>query len=86
MASLETSSMLPPQMNSAESSTATDNAWVVEILAEDNLRLADAKQLKPYGRAKLGVATRIVMWAMRIYVLLSFILIIAQIYISLRPN
>ena len=64
----------------------SENAWVVEILGADDLKLAEAKQLAPYGRAQLGIATRILMWAMRVYVLLSLILIIAQIYISLNPH
>lgn len=64
----------------------SDNTWVVEILGADDLKLAEAKQLAPYGRAQLGIATRILMWAMRIYVLLSMILIVAQLYISLKPH
>ena len=62
----------------------SDNTWVVEVLEADDLKLAEAKQLAPYGRAHLGTATRILMWAMRVYVLLSLILIVAQIYISLN--
>jgi hypothetical protein len=70
----------PTHMNDA------DKARVVEILGADNLRLAEARLAEPYGRAQLGTATRILMWAMRIYVVLSLILIVAQIYISLKPH
>jgi hypothetical protein len=64
----------------------SDKQWVVDILKEDNLKLAESNHLGTYGRAQLGPATKVLMWAMRIYVVLSFILIIAQIYISLRSN
>lgn len=61
-----------------------DNAWVVEVLESDDLRLANSRRLEPYGRAKLGRWVTILLWAMRIYVLLSILLIVAQIYISLK--
>jgi len=64
----------------------SNNKWVVDILNEDHLRLSESNQAKIYGRAKLGKATKILMWAMRVYVVLSFILIIAQIYISLHSK
>jgi len=64
----------------------SDKEWVIDILKADNLKLAESNQIGTYGRAKLGPVTRILMWAMRIYVVLSFILIVAQIYISLHSN
>jgi hypothetical protein len=64
----------------------SSNKWVVDILKADHLGLADSIRTETYGRAKLGRATKIVMWAMRVYVVLSFILIIAQIYISLHSK
>ena len=63
-----------------------DSAWVVEVLGADNLQLSEANKLEPYGRAKLGVATKILMWAMRFYVLFSLVLIAAQLYISLHAH
>jgi len=63
-----------------------DNAWVVEVLGTDNLKLAEAKRSEPYGRAQLGTATRILLWAMRLYVLFSLVLIAAQLYISLKAQ
>lgn len=63
-----------------------DSAWVVEVLGADELRLAEAKRLEPYGRAKLGNFTKLVMWTMRFYVLFSLILIAAQLYISLHAH
>lgn len=66
-----------------------DNAgkqWVVDILKEDNLKLAESNHIGTYGRAQLGRGTKILMWGMRIYVVLSFILIVAQIYISLHSK
>ena len=64
----------------------SDSAWVVEVLGADNLQLSEAKKLEPYGRAKLGVATKVLMWAMRFYVLFSLVLIAAQLYISLHTH
>ena len=66
------------------SSKVEDKAWVVEVLKSDDLRLANSSRLEPYGKAELKPFVRILLWAMRIYVLLSFVLIMAQIYISLR--
>jgi len=74
------------QVGQANTAHTTDNAWVVQILEADHLRLSESKQLEPFGRAKLGKWTKILMWAMRFYVILSFILIIAQIYISLKAH
>lgn len=64
----------------------SNNKWVVDILNSDNLRLAESNHLETYGRAHLGKATKILMWAMRVYVVLSFVLIVAQIYISLHSK
>lgn len=64
----------------------SDKQWVVDVLKADHLRLAESSYVETYGRAKLGTATRILMWAMRIYVVLSFVLIVAQIYISLHSQ
>jgi hypothetical protein len=64
----------------------SNNKWVVDILKADHLRLAESSRAETYGRAKLGKATKILMWAMRVYVVLSFVLIIAQIYISLHSK
>lgn len=69
-----------------DNTDTSDNTWVVEILEADDLKLAEAKLSESYGRAQLGIATRILMWAMRLYVLLSLLLIVAQIYISLKPQ
>ena len=62
----------------------SDNAWVVEVLGADNLKLSETRQTKLLGRAHLSVATRALMWGMRVYVLLSLVLIVAQIFISLK--
>jgi hypothetical protein len=64
----------------------SNNKWVVDILKADHLRLAESSRTATYGRAQLGTATKVLMWAMRIYVVLSFILIVAQIYISLHSK
>lgn len=72
--------------NSQQNADPFDNEWVVKVLDADDLKLAEAKESTLYGRAKLGLVTRILMWAMRVYVLLSVILIIAQIYISLKAH
>jgi hypothetical protein len=68
------------------STANTDKDWVVDVLKADHLRLSESNRAGTYGRAKLGTATIILMWAMRVYVVLSFILIMAQIYISLHSK
>ncbi|GEM_PF-3234704 len=65
-------------------SNVEDKAWVVEVLKSDDLRLANSRRLEPYGKAELKPFVRLLLWAMRIYVLLSLVLIVAQIYISLK--
>ena len=70
----------------ANTAGSQDQAWVTEVLEADQLRLADAKRLEPYGRARLNTATRALMWAMRLYVLFSLVLIAAQLYISLHAR
>jgi len=61
-----------------------DKSWAIEVLKSDNLSLANARYRKPYGKAELKPFIKILLWTMRVYVLLSFILIIAQIFISLK--
>lgn len=80
MAKIETTNGFTNKLNNS------DKEWVVDILKENNLKLAESNHIGAYGRAQLGPATKVLMWAMRIYVVLSFILIVAQIYISLHSN
>lgn len=61
----------------------SDNAWAAKILQADGLNLSESVA-KPYGRAKLGLFSKILLWGMRVYVVLSFVLIAAQLYISLK--
>ncbi len=63
---------------------ARSQVWVIDILKSDDLHLANAKNAGPYGRAKLKPSVKILLWAMRIYVLLSLVLIVAQLFISLK--
>ena len=65
-------------------SNVENNDCVIEILNSDNLSLANAKCSKPYGKAELKPFVKILLWTMRVYVLLSFILIVTQIFISLK--
>jgi len=60
-----------------------DRSWAAQVLQADELRLAGSR-VEPYGRAKLGLFSKILLWGMRIYVVLSFVLIAAQLYISLK--
>ena len=62
---------------------AQDKAWVAEVLHSDELRLS-ASHAEPLGRATLGMFSKFLLWGMRGYVVLSFVLIAAQIYISLK--
>lgn len=61
-----------------------NQTWAFNILKSDHLCLANERRTKPYGRARLSPFINILLWTMRIYVLLSFILIIVQIIISLK--
>jgi hypothetical protein len=62
---------------------ALTGAWAAEVLQADELTLSGSTA-KPYGRAKLGLFSKILLWGMRGYVVLSFVLIAAQLYISLK--
>lgn len=64
-------------------SNVLSGAWAAEVLQADELRLSGSS-VKPYGRAKLGLFSKILLWGMRVYVALSFVLIAAQLYISLK--
>ena len=64
-------------------SASAENAWAANILQADGLHLSESVA-RPYGRASLGLFSKILLWGMRVYVLLSFVLIAAQIYISLK--
>jgi hypothetical protein len=64
-------------------STVPESAWAATILQGDGLKLSESVA-QPYGRARLGTFSKILLWGMRVYVLLSFVLIAAQIYISLK--
>lgn len=70
-------------LGSSTPSMAQDKAWVAEVLQADELSLSKS-HAEPYGRAKLGVFSKILLWGMRGYVVLSFVLIAAQLYISLK--
>jgi hypothetical protein len=61
----------------------SESDWAAKILQSDGLRLSESIA-KPYGRAKLGLFSKILLWGMRVYVALSFVLIAAQLYISLK--
>ena len=77
MTTIATSAGSTTQSNDSES------AWAAKILQADGLNLSESIA-KPYGRAKLGLFSKILLWGMRGYVLLSFVLIAAQLYISLK--
>ena len=64
-------------------SSGLESAWAAEVLQADGLRLSESIA-RPYGRAKLGLFSKVLLWGMRGYVVLSFVLIAAQLYISLR--
>jgi hypothetical protein len=64
-------------------SNGSESAWAAEVLQADGLRLSESIA-KPYGRATLGLFSKILLWGMRGYVVLSFVLIAAQLYISLK--
>jgi len=77
MTAITTRAGATPQSDGAK------RAWAAEVLQADELRLSGSTA-RPYGRATLGLFSKILLWGMRIYVLLSFVLIAAQIYISLK--
>jgi hypothetical protein len=72
-----------PGADTNTQSNVSESAWAAKILQADGLRLSESIA-KPYGRARLGLFSKILLWGMRVYVLLSFVLIAAQIYISLK--
>ena len=62
------------------SQSKMDRETANEILVEDGLK----ENLQPYGRAELTPSVRVLLWAMRLYVLLSFGAVAAQIYVALN--
>lgn len=56
-------------------------AWVHDVLEPDQLSMAK----RSFGRRKLGPATIILMWALRLYVILMVLLIAFQIWHTLHP-
>jgi hypothetical protein len=70
-------------VGSNNQSNPSDSAWAAKILQADGLKLSESTA-KPYGRATLGLFSKILLWGMRVYVVLSFLLIAAQLYISLK--
>ncbi len=66
------------QMQTPPQQTGT---WVQEVLQPD--QLSTAKQR--FGRRKLGPATIVLMWALRIYVILMVLLIAFQVWHALHP-
>jgi len=77
---------LNPALKPSESHPIDERAWVVDILHDDQLQLANGKRLEPYGRATLSPFVKRLMWSMRIYVIASFFLIAAQLAISLNAQ
>ncbi|GAC1300445.1 MAG: hypothetical protein NVSMB27_40790 [Ktedonobacteraceae bacterium] len=66
------------QMHTPLQQTGT---WVHEVLQPD--QLSTAKQR--FGRRKLGAATIVLMWALRIYVILMVLLIAFQVWHAVHP-
>jgi hypothetical protein len=68
---------------SKNQSNGSESAWAAEVLQADDLKLSGS-HAELYGRANLGLFSKILLWGMRGYVVLSFVLIAAQLYISLK--
>ena len=70
--------------NLARPSHLSDGKWVVDILHDEQLELADAKHTKHYGRRKFGKSTTIVLWLLRVYVVLMMLIIIIQLWLGVH--
>lgn len=56
-------------------------AWVHDVLEPDQLSTAK----RSFGWRKLGPATIVLMWALRLYVILMMLLIAFQVWQTLHP-
>lgn len=65
-----------------EAAARGDEAWVLRALEPDQLVAAKAGQ--HYGRRRLGPATRVLMWAMRVYALFMLIVVAYQVWSTLH--
>jgi hypothetical protein len=56
--------------------------WVKDVLEPD--QLLSAKRRQHLGRQKLKLATVIVLWALRVYVVIMLFLVVFQIWVTLH--
>ncbi len=62
---------------------ASRDTWVLDVLEPD--QLVGAKE-EHYQRARLGRATRALMWGMRGYVVFMMVVVAYQIWTTVRPS
>lgn len=61
---------------------AENHAWVHDVLEPGQLSLAKPR----YGRRKLGRATLVLLWGLRVYVVLMLVLIGFQVWNALHAK
>ncbi len=66
-----------------ENSPVAQDAWVLDVLEPD--QLVGAKK-EHYPRARLGPGTRILMWAMRAYVIFMLVVVGYQVWVTVRAS
>ncbi len=71
---LPTSSILLP----------SEQAWAAAVLRDEHLELSEARRVQQFGRARLSKTTRIVLWALRIYVVLMMLVIAVQLWLGVH--
>lgn len=62
----------------------TEQAWAAQVLREEHLELSEARRVRHVGRAKLSTTTRIILWALRVYVVLMMLIIGVQLWLGVH--
>jgi hypothetical protein len=57
-------------------------SWVQQVLPPE--QLSTVRRAKRFGRQKLKPGTLIILWALRVYVVVMFFLVIYQIWMALH--
>lgn len=66
-----------------QNSPAVQDSWVLDVLEPD--QLVGAKK-EHYPRARLGGGIRILMWAMRAYVIFMLVVVGYQVWVTIHAS
>ncbi|MHB8626907.1 MAG: hypothetical protein ACYDBJ_05050 [Aggregatilineales bacterium] len=58
--------------------------WAREVLREEQLELAEAKNAKRFERRKMSKRLLLLLWLLRVYLVLMALIIVVQLYIGVH--